>query len=100
MGPARGVILLEAMKRPARTTALIAVVLWVVVGPLAAVFGACAAMGAMCEGPCGVGPCAILLLVLLTPMLLVFGIAASVRRSVPAMLVRLVDPPPRPVLSF
>ncbi len=88
------------MRRPARTTALIALVLWVVAGPLAAVFGACAAMGAMCEGPCGVGPCAMLLLVTLTPTLLVLGITPSVGRSVPTVLVHLVDPPPRPVPSF
>ena len=29
---------------------------WVLAGPLAASFGACAAMGAMCEAPCGAGP--------------------------------------------
>lgn len=88
------------MRRPARTTALIALVLWVVAGPLAAVFGACAAMGAMCEGPCGVGPCAILLLVTLAPTLLVLGITPSIGRSVPTVLVRLLDPPPRAVISF
>jgi hypothetical protein len=88
------------MRRPARTTALIALVLWVVAGPLAAVFGACAAMGAMCEGPCGVGPCAILLLVTLTPALFVLGVAAPIVRAIPTIVVRLVDPPPRPILSF
>ena len=79
---------------------MIAVVLWVVAGPLAAVFGACAAMGAMCEGPCGVGPGAVLLLVMLTPVLLLLGLTASIGRSVPMGLVRLIDPPPRPALSF
>jgi hypothetical protein len=88
------------MRRPARTIALIALVLWVVAGPLAAVFGACAAMGAMCEGPCGVGPCAILLLVTLSPVLFVLGITAPIVRSLPTIAVRLVDPPPRPALSF
>jgi cytochrome c oxidase assembly factor CtaG len=89
------------MRRPSRTTALIAVVLWFVVGPVAAVFGACAAMGAMCEGPCGVGPCAILLLVAVTPVLLVLGTTVPVMRSAPTVFVRLLDPPPRPlVLSF
>ena len=34
-------------------------IIWIVAGPLSVVFGACAAMGAMCEGPCGVGPGAI-----------------------------------------
>jgi hypothetical protein len=81
-------------------TALIALVLWTVAGPLAAVFGACAAMGAMCEGPCGVGPCAILLLVTLTPILFVLGVTMPIGRSVPTVLVRLVDPPPRAALSF
>lgn len=80
--------------------ALIALVLWVVAGPLAAVFGACAAMGALCEGPCGVGPGGVLLLVTLTPLLFVLGNTASGGRSVPMALVRLLDPPPRPVLSF
>jgi hypothetical protein len=88
------------MRRPSRTIVLIALVLWVVAGPVAAVFGACAAMGAMCEGPCGVGPCAVLLLVTLTPILLVLGIAAPFGRSAAMALVRLLDPPPRTVLSF
>lgn len=88
------------MRRPTRTVALIAVVLWVFAGPLAAVFGACAAMGALCEGPCGVGPCAVLLLLTLTPLLFALGSTASVGRSVPMALVRLLDPPPRPALSF
>ncbi|MBM3221040.1 MAG: hypothetical protein FJZ38_20580 [Candidatus Rokubacteria bacterium] len=88
------------MRRPSCTTALIAVVLWVVVGPLAAVFGACAAMGAMFEGPCGVGPCAILLLVTLSPVLFVLGLTVPIGRSVPNVLIRVLDPPPRPVLSF
>jgi hypothetical protein len=88
------------MSPPARTIALIALVLWFVAGPLAAVFGACAAMGAMCEGPCGVGPCAILLIVPLAPVLFLLGITAPIVRPLPTIAVRLVDPPPRPVLSF
>lgn len=86
------------MRRPSRATALIAVVLWFVVGPVAAVFGACAAMGAMCEGPCGVGPCAILVLVAVTPVVLVLGITVPIVRSAPMIIVRLIDPPPRRVL--
>jgi cytochrome c oxidase assembly factor CtaG len=86
------------MRRPSRTTALIALVLWIVAGPLAAVFGACAAMGAMCEGPCGVGPCAILFLVAVAPVLLVLGVTVPIVRSAPTIVVRLFDPPPRGVL--
>ena len=88
------------MRRPGRTTALLALIFWVVLGPLAAVFGSCAAMGAMCEGPCGVGPCAILLVTALAAVLLILGIAAPIGRSMPMVFVRLLDPPPRPVLSF
>ena len=87
------------MRRPSRTTALVAVIFWVIVGPLAAVFGACAAMGAMCEGPCGVGPGAILL-VMIVPILLVLPLAVPIGPSAPAVVLSLVDPPPRLVLSF
>ena len=38
------------------TAALMLLLFWALAGPVAASFGACAAMGAMCEGPCGVGP--------------------------------------------
>jgi hypothetical protein len=94
----RGGIIREAMRRPSRTAALIALVLWTVAGPLAAVFGACAAMGAMCEGPCGMGPCALLLLIMATPVLLVLGNTMPLVRPVPMIMVRLLDPPPRSVL--
>ena len=87
------------MRRPSRTTALVAVIFWIVVGPLAAVFGACAAMGAMCEGPCGVGPGAILL-VMVAPILLALRLAVPVGHLAPAVVFSLIDPPPRPVLSF
>ena len=82
-----------------RTAALIVLVLWILAGPGAAVFGSCAAMCVMCDGPCGVGPCAIVLLLTITAVLFVLGITASAAWSVPAFVVRLVDPPPRLVLS-
>lgn len=33
---------------------VVVLLLWVFAGPAAAAFGDCAAMAAMCEGPCGV----------------------------------------------
>jgi hypothetical protein len=57
-------------------------------------------MGAMCEGPCGVGPCDTLVFIAVTPILLVLGLIVLVVPSVPTILVRLIDPPPRAVLSF
>ena len=87
------------MRRPTRAAAVIALVLWILAGPLAAVFGACAAMGAMCEGPCGVGPCALLLIVSVAPILFVLGRTPLTGRPVPMAVVRLFDPPPRLILS-
>ena len=84
------------MRRPSRAAAGLTLLLWIVAGPLAVVFGACAVM--MCEGPCGVGPCAVLVLVALTPILFIVGTTVPIVRPVPTALARLVDPPPRGLL--
>jgi len=42
------------------TITVVVLVLWVLLGPLAVALGSCAAMGAMCEGPCATSSCAIL----------------------------------------
>ena len=53
---------------------LLFLVLWVLAGPIASTFGCCDAMCAMCEGPCGAGPC-----VVFTPMLSVLTVPVIAR---------------------
>jgi hypothetical protein len=60
-------------------------IIWIVAGPLSVVFGACAAMGAMCEGPCGVGPGAI--------DLSAGGVTLIATAIVPADLAEKTNPP-------
>ncbi len=43
-----------------RAITILALAIWVLLGPVAMVFGGCAAMGAMCEGPCGAAACVVL----------------------------------------
>ena len=43
-----------------RVVTVFALAIWVLLGPVAMAFGGCAAMGAMCEGPCGAAACAVL----------------------------------------
>ncbi len=43
-----------------RAITIFALAVWVLLGPVAMVFGGCAAMGAMCEGPCGAAACVVL----------------------------------------
>lgn len=41
------------------TVALVVLLGWVLLGPIAMAFDACGTMAAMCEGPCGVLACAV-----------------------------------------
>src|SRR5258707_8432303 len=43
-----------------RAITILALAVWVLLGPVAMVFAGCAAMGAMCEGPCGAAACVVL----------------------------------------
>ena len=81
-----------------RVTPLIVLALWVLVGPLAATF-ACAAMGMMCEGPCGVAPCQVEISrsVVVMPLVATLAIPAFDEPSTPTL--RVVDPPPKSLLS-
>jgi hypothetical protein len=40
-----------------RTATAFILVIWLFAGALSAMFGACAGMGMMCEGPCATAPC-------------------------------------------
>ncbi len=46
------------MKLGRAIVAVLAVLVWVLSAPLAMASGSCIAMGADCEGPCGVSSCA------------------------------------------
>ena len=81
-----------------RVTPLIVLALWVLVGPLAATF-ACAAAGMMCEGPCGVAPCQVEISRSVVVMPLVATLAIPAFDEPPTPTLRVVDPPPKSLLS-
>jgi hypothetical protein len=86
--------------RACRTAvAVMAVLLWALSAPLAMASDSCMAMGAMCEGPCGVSSC----ITTSAPVVQVaFATIAILSPHVPddvsTALLALPDPPPRPAL--
>ena len=75
------------------------VVLWILAGPLAAAFGACAAMGMMCEGPCGAANCS--LLPAPTGALPLFAmLAVPEAHHPPRVLLSIPELPPESTLLF
>ena len=40
-----------------RVTVMMALAVWILLGPVAMAFDGCILMGAMCEGPCAAMPC-------------------------------------------
>jgi hypothetical protein len=75
--------------------ALALLVFWVLAGPLAASFGACAAMGSMCEGPCGVGPCAIFVPTALPIAPMIAAVETQPFNAPPSMALPLPELPPK-----
>lgn len=69
--------------------------LWVVAGPVAAAFGECAAMGAMCEGPCGVHASALVPPPPSRPLLLSVSHTSHTREQRPLMFVAVLELPPK-----
>jgi hypothetical protein len=79
---------------------LAVLVAWVLLGPIAMAFDGCAAMGALCEAPCGSSGCAIV-----TPTLSMAPIPASLLSVAPESVHRshvpagLEHPPKRRLAS-
>ena len=89
------------MPIPSRATVTwLVLILWVVGGPLAATLGACAAMGAMCEGPCGVGPGVVQANTSGLALALMASVMVPGRVNAPPGAVRVVELPPKSAPSF
>lgn len=83
--------------RSRRAIVLCILAVWVLVGPIAMAFDGCAAMGAMCEGPCGISSCAIF-----SPTLSIVAapgpsLDVAVDGHLPASAVAALEPPPKPL---
>lgn len=78
-----------------RSIAIVVLVMWVLLGPIAMAFTGCAIMGAMCEGPCGISACGIV-----APTVSIAPAPASpaytvVDGQLPAISVSGLEPPPK-----
>jgi len=92
---------ITAMRAVARTILVVMVLaVWVLAAPLASASGACAAMGGMCEGPCGAASCGSPMLVTETVLPLAASLIVLASDRAPSAVVRLPDLPPKsPLLS-
>jgi len=75
-----------------------AILVWALSAPLAMASGDCMAMGADCEGPCGVSSCAAAGPVADGIALLVAGIPISTVTGLPSAPLARPEPPPRSTL--
>ncbi len=82
-----------------RVLAAVVLVFWVLAGPLATAFGACAAMGVTCEGPCGVASCPVQIHKSEWVMPLVAMVTPPVTAHPPAASLRVLEPPPKSLLA-
>jgi hypothetical protein len=86
------------MKAGRVVVALLAVFLLVLSGPLAMASGGCMAMGADCEGPCGVSSCATAGPVMGEIVPPVARVAFGAALGFPSAALDLPDLPPRSIL--
>src|SRR2546426_14314 len=100
LGPRRPCYSKRAMNRWRAVVAVIAVAVWALSAPLAMASNNCTAMGAMCEGPCGVASCATSNVPVSNILLAVASVSPRPPESFPCALLALPDPPPRATLLF
>lgn len=83
-----------------RTVVVFAMLLvWVLAVPLASATGACAAMGGMCEAPCGANSCAVVMMRATATILAVVGrLPVQAPDRFPSASLRLPELPPRSLL--
>ncbi len=100
LGPRRPCYSKRAMNRWRAVVAVLAVAVWALSAPLAMASNNCLAMGAMCEGPCGVSSCATSNVPVSDILLLLAVTSVSPRppEGFPCALLSLPDPPPRTTL--
>jgi hypothetical protein len=72
-------------------------VAWVLLGPIAMAFDDCPAMMSMCEGPCGVLTYLVYAPPSVTANEVVTAIEPSATRTLPAVVLTALDPPPKSV---
>jgi hypothetical protein len=70
---------------------------WVFLGPVAMAFEGCAAMGAMCEGPCGVSSCTIFTPALWVAPAPTASLYAAVDQHLPANASAGLERPPKSI---
>jgi len=97
-GPRRPCYTKRAMNRWRAVVAVIAVAVWALSAPLAVASNNCIAMGAMCEGPCGVSSCATSNVLVSNILLAVASVSPRPPEGFPCSLLALPDPPPRATL--
>jgi hypothetical protein len=85
------------MRFRSRYAVALVLVLWALAGPVATSFSACAAMAAMCEGPCGVGPaiCSVPIVLRVIPVLA--DVQNQPLRTPPSISLPLPETPPKPL---
>ncbi len=79
---------------------LVLAILWLLAGPIAMAFDGCVAMMSMCEGPCALALCALLL----TTTVIILAMVAALPQlaAAPALSATIAVPelPPRSSLRF
>ena len=78
-------------------TTLVVLAAWILLEPLALVFGACAGMEMMCEDPCGLTTCAGLTAASATAPLPVASLEAPPLDHLSTFILKTLDPPPKAV---
>jgi hypothetical protein len=81
-----------------RGAVIVALLLWVLAGPLAAAFGPCAAMGMMCEAPCGAGAPPASVSEGLSSLPAVAAVVGSLPGELPTTTQKVPEPPPKQLL--
>ena len=78
-----------------RLATVVFLALWVLLGPIAMAFDGCAAMGAMCEVPCGIPSCLSLLPAPLLGLAPIAYLDALPRAELPTNTLTALEPPPK-----
>ena len=92
----RVLLFVTSMRFRSPSAVALMLLFWVLAGPLAASFGACAAMGAMCEAPCGAGPAICPVPTALPVIPVSTDVASQPLRVPPPISLPLPETPPKP----
>jgi hypothetical protein len=89
------VLPLQVMSLRLRLLTFAIVVLWLLAGPIAMAFDACAAMMATCEAPCGVASCAAPLVAFVITLAIVAALTQSAAAAIHSTALGVPELPPR-----